>query len=196
MRGTVVVPAKGLSRAKSRLGDALPRDARASLAARLLSHVLSTLHEAAPALARLVVTDGDDTASVAAALGAEIVRDPGGSLTRAVEAGLARADARRPVLVMMADLPELTPADVHALLAALDDHDLALAPDPERKGTSTLAARAGLALPVEFGTGESFPRYLSWAKTRDLRVAILERPGLSRDLDVPEALVRLPTPPR
>lgn len=196
MIGTVVVPAKGLSRAKSRLGDALPEDARATLAGRLLSHVLTTLRAAAPALSRVVVTDGDDTAALATSLGADVARDPGGSLARAVAAGIARADGARPLLVMMADLPELTVDDVRALMGALDDADVALAPDPERLGTSALAARAGLALPVEFGTGESFVRYVAWARARGLRVAVLDRPGLCRDLDGPDALERLSSPTR
>ncbi len=191
MSGTIIVPAKGLSRAKSRLGDALPGGARATLAGRLLSHVLSTVRAAAPTLTRLVVTDGDDTAALARALGAEVVRDPGGSLARAVEAGVARAPVELPVLVMMADLPELTVEDVRALLAALDGFDLALAPDPERLGTSALAARAGLVFPIEFGSGESFVRYAAWARARALCVTVLERAGLSRDLDGPDALVRL-----
>lgn len=190
MRATVLVPAKGFSRAKSRLGAALEGDARARLAADLLTHALTTVRAADTELELLVVTDGDDAAALAEGLGARVVRDAGGSLTHAVAAGLADAPRTQATMVMMADLPELSVDDVLAVLGALAHADVVLAPDLERIGTSALATRPGIELPVEFGSGDSFARYQAWARTRDLRVAFVERAGLSRDLDDPEALSR------
>lgn len=192
MRATVIVPAKGFSRAKSRLGAALEADARARLAATLLAHVLTTLRAADAELELLVVTDGDDAHALGVQHGARVVRDDGGSLTHAVVAGMASSSREIAAVVMMADLPELSVDDVRALLAPLATSDVVIAPDPERVGTSALATRAGVDLPVEFGSGDSFARYQGWAQQRGLSVTFVERPGLSRDLDDPAALSRSP----
>jgi len=57
------------------------------------------------------------------------------------------------VAVLTGDLPALTVADVEATLTAASAHDRAMVADEEGTGTTTLLARAGIAITPKFGLG-------------------------------------------
>jgi 2-phospho-L-lactate guanylyltransferase len=189
-----LVPAKSFARAKSRLAAALGEGERASLARRMLEHVLSTL-AACPAVAGvMVVTDGDDVAEVASARGAVVVRDadrpPLGGIVDAALRELAARGATA-ALVVMSDLPDLTVVDLGALVAAFADADVVAAPDREDLGTNALAMRPPDLMRTSFGTRDSFERHLRAAEGAGLRVAVCRSPGLAFDVDEPADLAEL-----
>jgi 2-phospho-L-lactate guanylyltransferase len=103
---TVVVPFRS---GKSRL--ALPAEAREAMALSMLATVLAAAKEVGRTL---LVTDDDQ---LAGRFGVEHVPDPGGGQGPAVVAGIERA-RELPVLVVNADLPRATAADLDALAAA------------------------------------------------------------------------------
>lgn len=147
---TVILPLKGGSAAKSRLGGG-PRLARA-IALDCLDAVL-----ACPDVRRvLVVTAHAGTAADARAAGADVVREslPGAGLVAAVRDGVAAAGPG-PAAVLLGDLPALRPEDLatglRATAAALATGELAAVPDAEGSGTVLLAARDAAHLDPAFG---------------------------------------------
>ena len=99
----VVVPYRGDAKRR------LPAPLRPALALAMLGDVV----EAARTVGRvLVVTDDGGVLPP----GAELVRDPGEGLGRAVEVGLARVEGH--ALVVNADLPGATPEAIRSLAAA------------------------------------------------------------------------------
>jgi 2-phospho-L-lactate guanylyltransferase len=108
---TVVIPFAGVD-GKTRLH--LPAEARRELSLAMLGDVVA----AAVAVGdTLVATADEEAAALARAFGAEGVVDPGGGQGAAVAAALAAARSA-PVLVVNADLPCATAADLRGLLAA------------------------------------------------------------------------------
>jgi 2-phospho-L-lactate guanylyltransferase len=194
----VVLPVKGGSSAKSRMGPAGPdRDA-------LARAVSLDCVQAVPATDGVagVLVDTCDAAvgTAAAALGATVVPEsrPGAGLLRAVGDGLAAA-GDRPVAVLLADLPALRPED---LAAALDAATQALSagapavmvPDAEGTGTVLLAAARSAALRPAFGPHSAHAHERAGA----LRLE-LDLPRLRRDVDTPlelEQAVALGVGPR
>ncbi|MEJ7925425.1 2-phospho-L-lactate guanylyltransferase [Sphingobium sp. AN641] len=173
---TALVPMKQGADTKSRLAGAIDLPARVALAHAMVAHVLDCLrdveaigdvHLLAPA-----PEAGLDTAWLAdggAGLNAELAR--------------AHATIKGPLLIIHADLPHLTPADVSALLAAARDAGAAIAPDRHGRGTNALALTGDP--PVAFAFGEdSFARHMRLLPD----AAIVRRPGLARDLDTAEDL--------
>ncbi|MGB3797436.1 MAG: 2-phospho-L-lactate guanylyltransferase [Alteraurantiacibacter sp.] len=88
-----------------------------------------------------------------------------------------------PLLVIHADLPLLTKADVEALLEAATDHGIAMATDRAGEGTNAIALADGRPFVFRFGQGS---RALHGAA--DEIMPVLQRVGLSADLDTPDDL--------
>jgi 2-phospho-L-lactate guanylyltransferase len=187
-----LIPAKDFARGKSRLAPVLPADARAAFARRLFDHVVATARGVVDGV--LVATDSDEVAAAARAHGAAVQVDEGtGPLARVVDAGLAALAARgaTAALVLMADLPRIAAADVRAVLAALDGHDVAIVADLRGRHTNALALRPPDALATCFGRADSFADHCAAARTRGLRVAVLENENISFDVDGPDDHARL-----
>jgi 2-phospho-L-lactate guanylyltransferase len=182
-----VVPAKSLSHGKSRLRPVLDDADRARFAQRLLEHVLDVL-QASALDGVLVAAGGEDVASLAASRGVHVLLDLGpGSLADVVDRALADVASRgaASALVFMADLPRIEPDDVAALLAALDDHDVALVRDHIGHHTNALAVAPPTAMATCFGRPDSFAAHERAARAAALRVVTLERPGIAFDVDLP-----------
>ena len=180
MSWVCVVPVKGSVAAKSRLG-ALPETfpARGELAEAFALDTVAALLAAGLVQQVLVVTADPGAAGPLAALGAQIVPEPAPTdatdaaaatpdaparsdaasrdpLNAAIAAGIRVAQERYPlcnVAVLTGDLPALTVADVEATLTAASAHDRAMVADEEGTGTTTLLARAGIAITPRFGLG-------------------------------------------
>jgi 2-phospho-L-lactate guanylyltransferase len=182
-----IVPAKSLQQGKSRLRPILADEERIRLARSLLEHVLDVL--VASALdGILVATDGDDVATVAVSRGLGVLRDGGkGSLAQVVDRALAAVASRgaAAALVLMADLPLIESADVVSLMAALDDHDVALVRDHLGHHTNALALAPPGALATHFGRDESFEAHRAAALAAGLRVAVFESERIAFDVDLP-----------
>ena len=131
----IVVPFRGTG-GKRRLRG-LPRERRERLGLAMLADVLA----AATAVFRTVLVTADEQgAEVAAALGAEIVPDPGGGQGAAVAAalGLLPTDS---VVIVNADVPCVTPYDLRSLVAATPPGGIALvASDDGRTNALSLPA--------------------------------------------------------
>jgi 2-phospho-L-lactate guanylyltransferase len=178
----VVVPAKRLALAKSRLGPltgSLGGDAHDRLVLALLADTVGAAL-ASPAVAGvLVVTDDEAAAAVVTALGARTVPDePGAGLNPALAHG-ARTSGSPAVAALASDLPALRPEELTAALAAADAAPRCFVADAQGTGTTLLTA-CGTALTPAFGAGSA-------ARHRAGGAVELTGswPGLARDVDTP-----------
>ncbi len=185
----VLIPAKSFARAKTRLAPALGPADRIDLARALLTRALEVVGQVG--LRALVVTDGDDVASLARSRGAEVLADPSDRrhLGDVVDAGLACLASRDipAALVLMADLPQVTADDLRALLAV--QGPLVVAPDEADAGTNALLITPPDRHLTAFGRSDSLARHVA------LGAQLVRRAGLARDVDVPGDLRFLGGPP-
>jgi 2-phospho-L-lactate guanylyltransferase len=195
-RTWAVIPAKSLARGKSRLRPVLADDERARFARRLLEHVLGVVRACALG-GVLVATDGDDVAELALARGARVLLDSGGeTLAGVIDRALAEVErlGARGAVVLMADLPWIQASDVQELLAALDEHDVAIVRDRLGRHTNALAVSPPGVIATCFGREDSFADHCDAALGAGLRLAIVENEHIAFDVDGPEDHVRLMTP--
>lgn len=183
-----VVPVKLLSLAKQRLTPVLAREERESLSRAMLRDVLSALMQA-PSLGGVAVVTGDTTvAAIAHAGGALVITETeNAGMTAAVMAAARHLDDSgwQGILVIPADLPLITPADVEAIIAA---HRIApsvtLVPAGNDGGTNALACSPPRAVPFSFGEA-SFRRHRDAARACGIDPSILELERVGHDIDQP-----------
>lgn len=155
---TIVVPFKGGTAAKTRLGHGcgastgLAPGLRRQLALAFLRDTVAAA-AAVPAVAAIAVVSSDP--AVATALpGTFLLPDPGHGLNAAAAAGIAWArtrDHQAPTAVLTADLPCLRPPDLAAALDLARQHPLALVPDRHGTGTTLISALPGIPVTPHFG---------------------------------------------
>lgn len=186
-----IVPVKPLRRGKSRLSGALSEDQREELNRVLLQRTLKTLLDLKEVEQVLVVSRDSAALSLARDLGARTVQEDGApALNTALKRAtvVAQVYASRGVLVIPADLPLLTAADVIALLKrATEPPVVVIAPDRHRKGTNALLLSPANLIEYDFG-GDSFERHCDRARRAGARLEIVDLPSLGLDLDLPEDL--------
>src|SRR5258706_997991 len=116
-----VVPVKLFAHTKRRLMPLLARRECGALARAMLSDVLSALTRARCRAGIIVITGDADAAAMAHAAGASVVADAeDGGTTAAVTKAAAHLTTARSagMLVIPADVPLLTPADIETIVAA------------------------------------------------------------------------------
>jgi 2-phospho-L-lactate guanylyltransferase len=192
VRWTVLIPAKSLPAAKSRLlGASADAPAHARLVEAIRADTLAAV-AAVPEVARVVVVT-DRRADLAPAPGQaagpgraeqHVVVQQAAGLNAALREGAAHARHAWPddaVVALMADLPALRPAELHAALTLADTHRSAFVPDTDGSGTTMLSALPGVELDPQFGVGSAV-RHAARATALDAG------PGLRRDVDTAEDL--------
>jgi len=117
-------------------------------------------------------------------------RDP---LNAAIAEGIRVAHELWPlshVGVLTGDLPALTVADVERTLGAAAGHDRAMVADEEGIGTTTLLARAGVALTPRFGAGSRAAHEAAGHHPLDLPASSSIRRDVDTVADLAEVLRR------
>lgn len=159
----VVIPAKSLATAKSRLADAAGAR-RPELALAMLLDTLTAAAATHGVRSVLVVTDDDRIGAAATALGATVVPDePRSGLNAALEHGISIAASMHPrcgVALLTGDLPALRPAELEGVLnfASASPTVVVVAADRAGDGTTLLATLTPEHLHPSFGAG-SFARH-------------------------------------
>ncbi len=177
MPWTVVIPAKALRDAKSRLLAASDDpDAHRRLVEAIRADTLAAARAAAGVARVLLVTDRPGIPD------ALVQTRPGlnAALAEAAEHA-ARSWPGDGVAALVGDLPALQPTALAAALAAAEAHQHAYVPDAAGTGTTLLAARPGAPLRPSFGPG-SAGRHAAHA------TALPAAPQLRRDVDTAEDL--------
>ncbi|MDO8615737.1 MAG: 2-phospho-L-lactate guanylyltransferase [Dehalococcoidia bacterium] len=186
-----LVPAKALDQAKGRLAALLSEDERRRLALAMLEDVVRALQGAARIGLIAVVSPDAEVLALARELGAQAIQEP--SSVRGINQALSHAlkimshRALDALLVVLADVPAVTPADIDAVLDALPaDRGAVICPSHDR-GTSVLAMRPPALIPFRFGA-HSFPAHKREAAARGVPTAVLRLAALARDIDGPDDL--------
>ncbi len=190
---SVVVPAKRLDRAKTRLGPTGTRAAHEELVLAMLGDTLDAVLACSAVGSAWVVTDDPRAAAVAAVAGARVVPDvPAAGLDAALHHGAAAA-ANPLVAALHSDLPALRADELAGALGAAAAVRRSFVADADGTGTTLLAVTDGVLAPA-FGPGSAAAHAASGA------VALAGAwPGLRRDVDTPAHLAeaaRLGTGPR
>lgn len=189
-----IVPVKPLRRGKSRLSGVLSDDERAALNKKLLIHTLDTITNLSELEQVLVVSRDPEALAIARFHGARTVLEDGAphlniAITRATAVAMMYSAAG--VLVLPADLPQMTAEDVRVMVkAASTSPSMAIAPDHHQQGTNALLVRPPGLLKYSFGEN-SFYRHVSQAQEKGAKVEIIELPSLARDVDYPDDLAFL-----
>ena len=185
------MPVKALAQAKRRLAPVLPDAARRRLVLAMLEDVLAAVAEVRGIERVVVVTPDANAASLAAGRGATILPEPGaGELNAAVESGVAFALARGvgQVLVLPADIPLATPAELSSLIGSRRSRPgVTLAPSRDSNGTNALLLAPPDAIAPCYGPG-SYLQHMSQAMARHIDVNVLHLAGSRRDIDEPADL--------
>jgi 2-phospho-L-lactate guanylyltransferase len=186
----IAIPVKPFGVAKRRLAPVLDPRQRRRLGRVVAARVIATALETGCAVA--VVTGDEGVAGWARQLGASSIAEPSaGGLNLAAAAAVEAARGKDLAwMILHADLPTLTPADLFEALTATPKGGVLLAPS-HNGGTSLIAAELE-TFPFAYGRA-SFRRHFATVAPFPHRVLV--RPGLAIDLDGPEDLataVRLP----
>jgi 2-phospho-L-lactate guanylyltransferase len=184
---SVVVPAKRLALAKTRLRPltdraASPAAAHEALVLALLADTVTAALASPPVGEVLVVTDEPVAAEQVQRLGARVVGDePDSGLNAALGHG-ARAARGTAVAALSSDLPALRPGELAAALAAASAAPRCFVADVHGTGTTLLTA-TGTPLRPRFGLSSAQAHRADGALALDG-----DWPGLLRDVDALEDL--------
>lgn len=188
-----IVPAKALDQAKQRLAALLSEDERRALALAMLEDVVSALTSVPRITSVHVVSPDADVLALAEALGATPLPEPPSvrginqALDHAREAIGADNDG---LVVVLADVAAITPADVEEALGALPVAPGVVICPSHDKGTSLLFARPPSGITFRFGR-DSFQNHKREAAARGVPAPVLRLDALARDIDEPDDLLDL-----
>lgn len=185
-RAIALVPLRGDG--KSRLDAAVDAADRAALVVAMLDDVLDAL--SGGGVDDVLILAGDDRAAALASErglpalpdptitdGPELVGDA--RLRAAVDAALTSVPTERVRLVVAADLPRLSAAEVAAVLA--EPAEVVVVPTAGG-GTALLRLDPGVVLAAQYGDG-SAGAHLRTADTAGRSSAVLDLPGARHDVD-------------
>jgi 2-phospho-L-lactate/phosphoenolpyruvate guanylyltransferase len=183
-----LIAIKQRSRCKMRLGEALTPAARIELVRSMLAAVLSAAGRARSVRQIIVVSPERD--SVPAHV--PVLADSGESLNDALTQAhrVLREFGCREVLILPADLPDITAAEIDDLVRAGRRGGFALAPDTAGLGTNALCLVSPHSFRFQFGPG-SLQLHLEEARRAGVNPQMVRLPGLAFDVDSPADLNRL-----
>jgi 2-phospho-L-lactate guanylyltransferase len=196
----VLIAAKQLEFAKTRLGEAMPAAERQMLAEAMFRDVLGAAMSAQTPDHVALVSSDDRLLKLARAAGAMTIDEkfPRG-LNAAVRLGTEAlvAEGARTVCVVLSDIPLVTGADIDAVFAAIPGpRGVALVPSRELSGTNIIARTPPDAIATRFGR-QSLMRHLEGCEQAGVRCEIIRQSGPSMDLDLISDLAdfaRIPSP--
>jgi 2-phospho-L-lactate/phosphoenolpyruvate guanylyltransferase len=187
-RTLAVVPLRAPGVGKTRLASVLDPAQRARLAGAMLGDVARALHGSAVDDV-VVAAGGPPAAAAAAALGLEVVLDPGDGrgLDEVLAAAVGHRSRTHDVLIVTADLPCLTTAEIDTLLAA--DAEVVIAPTTGG-GTGGLLRRPGSRIATAYGPG-SATRHRELARAAGASTVTRHLDGFTYDVDTFTDLIAL-----
>ena len=196
MNVVALMPMKGFRNAKQRLAPLLDSAAREILAESMFRDVLREVRSARGLVGTFVVTMDDQVASIAAAAGAEVIRESSeNGETGAVD--FARLELQRigceAVLILPGDMPLLRARDVEQILAQVPGDARApfalLVPSHDRLGTNALLLAPPDVIRLRFGF-DSFSFHSAQVTATGLPLRCFENQHVALDIDEPRDLER------
>jgi 2-phospho-L-lactate guanylyltransferase len=183
-----LIPVKERLRCKSRLGPQLDAARRVALVRAMLRRVLAATAGARCIVQTIVVSPERDLVPAEVPVLADTGEGLNEALTRARDLLLKVGCPE--ILVLPADLPALTSAEIDGLVAAGRRGGFAIAPDAAGTGTNALYLGPSATFGFRFGPG-SRDLHLQEAWRAGLAPEVVSSPGLAFDVDLPADLGRL-----
>jgi 2-phospho-L-lactate guanylyltransferase len=183
----ILIAAKQLEFAKTRLAPALATGDRRALAEAMFRDVLAASLAAGAADGVAVVTSDPSLRAAAREAGARTIDEQfprGLNVAVAMATAELMAQGAHTVCTLLSDIPLIAAEDVDAVFAAMPSgRGVVLVPSRDFSGTNIICRSPADAVPTRFGR-MSLVRHLDDCRTRDVpaRVLRLARPAL--DLDV------------
>jgi 2-phospho-L-lactate guanylyltransferase len=175
-------------RCKTRLSETLAPAARLQLVRSMLATVISAARAAQTVRQTVVVSPERDALPADVPVIVDTGEDLNSALTEAHRVLLEFG--YREVVILPADLPTITAADIDGLTHAGRIGGFAIAPDTAGSGTNALCLASAQAFRFQFGL-DSQRLHLREAKRMDLSPQVVRFPGLQFDVDSPADLGRL-----
>jgi len=183
----ILVAAKHLAFAKTRLAPDLPAAERAALAEAMFRDVLAAALSARSADHVAVVTSDPRLLEIARGAGALVIDEeyPRGlnvAVRIATEALVAHG--AQAVCTVLSDIPLVTGEDIDAVMAAMPSpRGAVMVPSRDLSGTNIIARMPSDIIPTRFGS-QSLARHREECERIDLpwRIAPLKRPAIDIDL--------------
>jgi 2-phospho-L-lactate guanylyltransferase len=189
----ILVPIKRLETCKQRLSPLLSADERCALAEAMLQDVAAALNGCRHRDQVALVTGDGRAQLLARQHGFGIIDDPEDSgETGAIEMATRAAIARGAefILVLPADIPLITAAEVDEIFAAAPLEGTVLVPSASGRGTNAVLQRPPTLFPLRFGN-DSFLPHLAAARATGKPVQVVKLAGIGRDVDEPSDLTDL-----
>jgi 2-phospho-L-lactate guanylyltransferase len=195
-----IVPVKSLAAAKQRLAPLLGCSEREMLARAMFEDVLDACVAARSLAGTVVVTADDEVTRIAHRAGACTFRELHQRGTNAaVETGIrAVTGCASGVIVVPADLPQVTAGTLDAVARLCSSKALVLVPASRDGGTNLLACAPPDLIVTSFGP-DSFERHFQEACRVGIQPVVISPGRLDLDLDRPEdihSFLDLPTDTR
>ena len=182
----VVVPVKGTSESKSRLGDDHPD--RPGLALAIALDTVEAAMAAESVVGVLVVAPVAVSTAFDELDALVVIEDEPRGLAAAIATGIETADELaspgRGLAILLGDLPALTPGELTTALAAAAGHRLAMVPDADGTGTVLITAADGAIHHPAFGPGSR----QAHAAAGYVEVEVPVTSGLRNDVDTVDQL--------
>jgi 2-phospho-L-lactate guanylyltransferase len=193
-----VVPVKGLSGVKTRLGDVLSENERAQLCALMLEDVLAALKSCPSLEGVALITPASEVEAIADAYDVQIIKDDGrrdisGAAQQAADELIARGvDA---MMLVPADVPFIDAADIENVIAQHGQTPaVTLTAASDDNGTNLLICAPPNVIPFRYGL-ESFLRHQEEAKQCGAHTTVVYAKSVARDIDRPEDLLAMAAAP-
>jgi 2-phospho-L-lactate/phosphoenolpyruvate guanylyltransferase len=183
-----LIAIKERAQCKTRLSEALAPSARIQLVRSMLAAVLSAAAGARTVRQIMVVSPERDSIPADIPVLADTGKSLNGALTQAHR--MLREFGCREIVILPADLPTITAADIDGLVLAGRRGGFAIAPDAAGVGTNALCLVSPHPYRFKFGP-DSRRLHLEEARCVGLDPLEVRLPGLEFDVDSPADLDRL-----
>jgi 2-phospho-L-lactate guanylyltransferase len=188
----VLIAVKERARAKTRLAEVLSPQARIELVRSMLAAVLSAAESAQTVHQVIVISPERDCIPAEIPVLADTGESLNGALMQA-HAVLREFDCRE-VVILPADLPNISGAEIDTLVRAGRAGGFAIAPDTAGVGTNALCLVSPAPFQFQFGL-DSRRLHLQEAQRMGLSAQEVHLPGLELDVDSPADLNLLDAEP-
>lgn len=181
----VLIAVKERARGKTRLAQVLSPEARVELVRSMLATVLSAAGKARTVNQVIVITPERDRIPA----DVPVLADTGESLNGALMQAhtMVRELGCREVVVLPADLPKISGAEIDTLVRAGRAGGFAIAPDAAGVGTNALCLTCPAPFRFQFGL-DSCRLHVQEAQRLGLSPQLVHLPGLALDVDSPADL--------
>jgi 2-phospho-L-lactate/phosphoenolpyruvate guanylyltransferase len=189
----ILVPVKNFENSKQRLSPALTPEERRELAFAMLHDMLDAVAQWQSRPPVALVTSDLIAKELARERGFDIIGDDVNLSETDAIAMATRVTVEHgsvETLVIPADIPLVTAAELERVYAAAPERGIVIVPSAEMRGSNAVLRRPADLIPLRFGN-DSFQPHLAAARATGLPCVVLESPGIALDVDTPADLAAL-----